>query len=38
MKSAVIGYITAVINNYTRSIETLKECKASEGAIKRFDY
>lgn len=37
MKALIIGYITAVINNYTRSIETLKECGASEGAIKRFE-
>lgn len=36
MKAAVTGYITAVINNYTRSIETLKSNKAPEHMISRF--
>lgn len=37
MKALIIGYITATINHYTRSIETLKECKASDGSVRRFE-
>jgi len=36
MKAAVTGYITAVINSYARSIETLKPNKAPEHIISRF--
>lgn len=37
MKAAVTGYITAVINNYTRTIENLKKNKVPEHMLRRYE-
>lgn len=37
MKAAVTGYITAVINNYTRTIENLRDNKVEGMAIRRYE-
>lgn len=37
MKELIIGYITAVINNYTRTIDTFKQYNAANGSIRRFE-
>lgn len=37
MKAAVTGYITAVINNYTRAIENLKTVKTAPITISKYE-
>lgn len=37
MKAAVTGYITAVINNYTRTIDNLRDNKVEGMAIRRYE-
>lgn len=36
MKQAITGYITAVINNYTRAIENLRQNKVDNMIIRRY--
>ncbi|PRR70884.1 hypothetical protein [Clostridium thermopalmarium] len=37
MKAAITGYITAVINNYTRIIENLEERRVDKPCIRKYE-